>query len=74
MVMGSSLGELKLNFIFFFMVALSGMGRVRGNGVIIFVKNSMENWVSGIFPETAWRVARERQATHAPDLVSGYQR
>ncbi|QCD94024.1 hypothetical protein DEO72_LG5g2102 [Vigna unguiculata] len=54
--------------------ALSGMGRVRGNGVIIFVKNSMENWVSGIFPETAWRVARERQATHAPDLVSGYQR
>jgi len=37
MVMGSSLGELKLNFIFF-MVDLGGMGRVRGNPTDLAVK------------------------------------
>jgi len=31
MVMGSSIRELKLNFIYIFMVDLGGMGRVRGN-------------------------------------------
>ena len=45
-----------------------------GMGVVIFVKIGMENRVSGIFPETTWRVARDRQATHAPEPCSRYQR
>jgi len=31
-----------------------------GMGIVIFVKIRMENRVSGIFPETAWRVASDR--------------
>jgi len=41
---------------------------------LLFHENQNENRVSGIFPETAKRVARDCQATHAPNPVSGYQR
>ena len=37
-------------------------------------ENQRWNWVSRIFPETAWRVTRDRQATQTPDPISGYQR
>jgi len=36
------------------------------------MKNQRWNRVSGNFPETAWRVARDRQATQAVDLVFGF--
>ncbi|QCD86417.1 hypothetical protein DEO72_LG3g939 [Vigna unguiculata] len=47
--------------------------RIQGKAPIFKSKrgNQNENRVSGIFPETAKRVARDCQATHAPNPISG---